>query len=46
MWGLFGAGETAPGGVTKYTTGYLRFTTGTPSNTTDQQFIPFTFSVS
>ena len=44
-WGIYGSGETAGAGYTKYTTGYIRFTVDSPSNVTDQVFAPFTFNV-
>ena len=43
-WGCFAPGDTAPAGITKYTTCYIRVTNDTESNLTDQQFTSFTFS--
>jgi hypothetical protein len=44
-WGCFGSGETAPAGITKNTTCYVRITDDSEINLTDQQSIPFTFDV-
>ena len=43
-WGCFAPGDTAPAGITKHTTCYVRVTNLQPSNTTDQQFQAFTFT--
>ncbi len=45
-WGCFAAADPAPLGITKNTTCYLRLTTESEGNTTDQVFTPFTFAVS
>lgn len=43
-WGCFKPGDTAPAGITKYTTCYLRFVPNQVLNTTDHLFVPITFS--
>ncbi len=43
-WGCFRAGDTAPAGITKNTTCYVRITDDTETNLTDQQSVAVTFS--
>jgi PKD repeat protein len=45
-WGIFAASDTAPAGVTKYTTGYIRVTNDVRSNNLDSREIPFTVAAS
>ena len=45
-WGCFAAGDTAPAGVTKYTTCYVRVTDNVVSNNDSDSEQAFTFSVS
>ena len=42
-WGCYKSTDTAPPGVTKYTTCYLRITDDTFTNVADQVSVPFTF---
>jgi len=44
-WGCFAASETAPSGITKLTTCYLRITVESESNKTDAQVRPITFTI-
>ncbi len=46
LWGLFAASDTAPAGVAKYTTGYVRVTNNVRSNNLDSKEIAFTISPS
>ena len=45
-WGCFAAGDTAPAGVTKYTTCYVRVTDNNMFNNDNDSETAFTFSVS
>ncbi len=45
-WGCFGAGDTAPSGIAKNTTCYIRVTDNAETNLTDQQSVAFTFGPS
>ena len=44
-WGCFAPGDTAPAGITKYTTCYVRVTNNVISNKDDAAEAPFTFEV-
>jgi len=43
-WGLFAAGDTAPAGYTKFTTGYIRVTSDSIFNTDFDQELAFTIT--
>jgi hypothetical protein len=44
-WGCFAPGDTPPAGITKYTTCYVRLTSGSIGNNADDIEQPFTFVV-